>query len=496
MEAKKEFSKTQKQAIEAVKSGKNVFITGPPGTGKSFLVRELVEMMGGVKCKTLGISSSTGQSAIAVGGCTLHSFGGIGLGKDSVHSICSQMNRDARQRWKNTKRLIIDEISMISGELFDKLENVARVIRASAQPFGGIQLVIVGDFYQLPPVKADKYAFESEAWKRCIDMTIVLDKMFRQTEGDFIDLLQEMRIGKCSEKHEKMLQECAKNEIKITEEGIVPTKLYPHRARVIKENNEQLALLTTEAVIFNAYDTGRLKHQLKECPAEEKVVLKKGAQVILLKNLDLAHGLGNGTRGVIIDFVNLHLEALNKAKEAKDEKTKASALKEAEREEKGFSGTSQSGVSGWLPVVKFENGMIRILEYKDWTMVTNGEMVARRDQIPLALAYAISIHRSQGQTLSFAEVHLAGTFERAQAYTAISRLKSLQGLKLIGFEKRHIMTDDKVIQYYESLTKGNGSNSNMDTFELRDKKRKLEKETESDISKHEDEHKSKSYRKD
>lgn len=471
-----ELSSQQERVIKEAKRGSSIFVTGSPGSGKSFLIHMLKNKL---DKDTLGICSSTGQSAIAIGGSTLHSYTGIKLGKDTPFVIAGEMGLQAKRRWQTTKVLIIDEISMISGELFDKLEHIARIVRKNDKPFGGIQLIIFGDFFQLPPVKAEQYAFEAKSWNTCIQQTIVLDQIFRQQDPDFIQLLQEMRLGKCSDKSVKILLDCAKpknkNEVLSTtstastasdgdgnakDDGMLPTKLYPHRASVEKENQFQLSRLNTQCVVFTANDTGRAKYALQDCQAPDKLILKIGAQVILLKNLDVANGLGNGSTGIVMAFVNPHLEALDRLEKCTDASSRKKVQEEVSREQKSFSGCCQAThTSGWLPLVRFKNGIVRLLDAKKWEMTMDKEIIACREQVPLNLGWALTIHRSQGMTLASAEIYAQGTFSTAQLYVGVSRLKSLQGLRLFGFQPQHIQVDPKVVQYYESLQTPSSSSS-------------------------------------
>ncbi len=199
-------SEEQKGIMTAVvDEGKSIFFTGSAGTGKSVLMRSIISKLRQKYTKEpdrVAVTASTGLAAVNIDGSTLHSFAGIGLGKEPATELLKKIRRNpkTRQRWSRTRVLIIDEISMIDGDLFDKLEQVARIIRNNGSPFGGIQLVVTGDFFQLPPVpekdRAAKFSFDAATWNTCIEHTILLTHVFRQKDATFADMLNEMRLGR------------------------------------------------------------------------------------------------------------------------------------------------------------------------------------------------------------------------------------------------------------------------------------------------------------
>jgi len=448
-----EMNKGQKQFIEYVKQGKNIFLTGPPGTGKSFAVKHFLST---APVDTTGITGSTGLAGVSIGGTTLHSFAGIGLGDGTIKEITMKMGKDAKRRWQTTKLLFIDEISMINGDLLDKIEELARVMRKNTKPFGGIQLVLCGDFSQLPPVKSKKYAFEASCWKRCIDVEIELEEVVRQSDKDFITLLQEMRNGSISTKSTGLLTECENRKFETTIPGLIPTKLNCLRNNVDRDNEDELSKLPGKSFVFESIDSGPRMDLLKDCPSQKTLVLKVGAIVMLRKNLDTGLELCNGTRGVVTKIINLKEFKLKEARDKiKDEILLKDTIAKIQDEKINHGGrpvgSNNIVPKQWFPVVKFECGIEMIMEPAISKIEASGSLLAKRIQIPLNLGWAITIHKSQGMTLNTAIVDLNGCFETGMAYVAVSRLKTLQGLKLIGFKSHFIQTDVRVLAYYRRL---------------------------------------------
>lgn len=258
---------------------------------------------------TYATTASTGIAAVNISGSTLHNWAGFGLGDKPVSQLVNIVNssRSTLERWNSTDFLIIDEISMLDGELFDKVESIAREVRNCNEPFGGICLILSGDFLQLPPVsfnKVFKFVFESSSFMKFIDIKIQLKQVFRQENQDFVAMLRELRLGQVSSDSVKRLNSCVGKKLQLSN-NIEPTKLYPIRSQVDNENLSKLNQLETETICFNAKDAGAavaLTALKKNCTAAEQVVLKVGAQVILLKNLSAKDGLVNGSRGLVTSF--------------------------------------------------------------------------------------------------------------------------------------------------------------------------------------------------
>jgi len=464
-----QLSAKQEHVISRVLQGDNVFITGSAGTGKSFVMREIIKRLNGSESRGFGVyvTASTGAAAVNVGGCTVHSFAGIGFGNGSVYNLKNRLLNNpmctaAKTRWLNARVLIIDEVSMIDAGLFDKLEHLARLLRDSSEPFGGIQVVLCGDFFQLPPVrtKADteekKFMFQAACWNRVVHTTFVLDRLFRQKEDKpFAKILNEIRLGYVSPSGEKILEQCAvpfdlrpgsisanpcaaKEGTRTHTAKVIPTMLYSHRRDVDHENAMQLAALNGDQHSFYALDEGDntlLKQLTAHCAAPLLLDLKLGAQVVLLKNMDFASGLVNGSRGVIVNFVMGKAPTPDNA----SIRDRIGSVKQEKDQDVALA-----------PVVKFTNGLIRTIHQDRWR-VALGKRSATRTQVPLALAWALSIHKAQGMTLSMVKMKLSTVWECGQAYVALSRATSQRGLYLIDYDVYKIRANYEVLRYYKDV---------------------------------------------
>lgn len=420
-----------KQQVNSVKyflNGNNMFITGIAGTGKTFILNKIIQWCN-ENNKKLGITALTGTAAILINGTTIHSWAGIGIGNKPIHEYIEKIDKywELKKKWITTKILIIDEISMMDDKLFTLIEHLARIVRKNEKPFGGIQLIFCGDFFQLPPINKNndvKFCFESELWNKCIDNTIILTENMRQKDSIFQKCLEEIRIGQCSKNTEKILKLCINKDLSAN--GIKPTKLFTLRSSVDKINEEELNKLTSEKKIFNIKskvinkikftenEIDRITDNIdKHNQYEKKLYLAKDAQVMLIKNLDIENGLINGSRGVITHF---------------DEN---------------------------YPVVQFVNGITRKIMREDWeNEIENKGKIIRR-QIPLILAWAITIHKSQGSTLDCVELDIGkNIFEYGQSYVALSRVKDLNGLSINQLKISKIKANPKVIEFYNTLRLG------------------------------------------
>lgn len=394
----------QRAVLDAILAHKSVFLTGRAGTGKSRLLETAI---GFLDPETTFVTASTGIAATRIGGTTLHSFAGIGLGEGDVKDLLKRMKPDAKQRWRICRVLIVDEISMISAELWDKLEEIARRVRGLPAPFGGIKLVVTGDFAQLPPVRA-RFAFEATSWNRCFDCTFCLRTIHRQaSDAVFCRVLDELRMGRVSETSAMILWECVGRALPAGD--IKVSSLFAHRADVWQENERELIRLPREtAHTYRASDTG-LVVLLEPMQVPKVLTLRVGAQVMLVKNVDVEGGLSNGSRGVV------------------------------------------TSLGPDYAVVLFENGRIVTVTHVVCDVVSGRKVVASRTQIPLILAWALTVHKAQGSTLERARVNLEGSFERGQVYVALSRAKTLAGLSLDAFNPRWVKADDAVVKFYEQF---------------------------------------------
>jgi len=407
----------QQQAVATtIEGGENVMVTGPAGTGKSFLLRYLRE-----KFPKMPVTASTGIAALGVGGCTLHSWAGLGLGQEPAEVIAKKHNERQNGVWyamKTAERLAIDEISMVDADLFDKLDKVLRIVRQSPRPFGGLQLILFGDFLQLPPVEKEgnavRFAFQSKVWAEARIHVYVLSQVMRQKDQQFASILSRIRVGDTSEDVRAVLR--PRINAADPNPEISPVSLATHNSIADRINAENLAKIKEEEVRFEAQDwsDGKFNGETldKNCIAPKTLILKVGAQVMLLWNLDVGAGLVNGSLGVVIEI----------------------------RKDK-FRGTT--------PVVKFSNGMILELERQQWSLSRNGDVLASRQQFPLRLSWGISIHKSQGMTLEKVRVHIKQCFADGQAYVAMSRAKSLEGLFIADINGNSIRANSTALEFYK-----------------------------------------------
>lgn len=456
---------------------KSVFFTGSAGTGKSVLLREIIATLRKKYLREpdrIAVTASTGLAACNIGGVTLHSFAGIGLGKEPVPELVKKIKRNqkAKHRWMRTKVLVVDEISMVDGELFDKLEAIARQIRNNGRPFGGIQLVITGDFFQLPPVpdsgKVAKFAFDATTWSTSIEHTIGLHHVFRQKDPVFAGMLNEMREGRLTPASIKAFQQLHRP-MEFSDE-IDSTELFPTRTEVERANSTKMSQLVGEIKTFEARDGGTIADKtmrdklLQNCMAPEIIHLKKGAQVMLIKNID--ESLVNGSLGKVIGFMSETQFDSYTADEAAFAATQGGTFKESDdpnanpkdRAQKRIMDNLFGSTTQAWPVIRFTiaDGTTRDLlcQRETWKIeLPDGEVQASRAQIPLILAWALSIHKAQGQTLERVKVDLGKVFEKGQAYVALSRATSMQGLQVLRFDARKVVAHDKVRTFYSNLSR-------------------------------------------
>lgn len=397
----------QKKALDYMCKGENVFLTGPSGTGKSAVIKLFKERYEGKR--KIAITSTTGISALLVGGTTLHSYLGIGLGNGTVESMVRNIKTKPYlvKRWKELEVLIIDEVSMLSPVLFDKLEAVAREVRRvrmmgndDEEPFGGIQLILTGDFLQLPVVNSDDFCFEAESWKRCVTHIVNLTEIMRQEDVEFQGVLNELRFGDVSDKGKALLSSRVKAKLG-NETGIKPTKIYTTNMCVDEINNRELDKLNggEEKTQFFQYDLDielceKVKDRFatetkykKNCIAPETLLLCENAQVMLLFNLDLEEGLANGSRGIVTGFVEDY------------------------------------------PIVRFVNGVTRVVTENTWEVTDGVKVVAKITQLPLKLAWAVTVHKCvASDTLILTEQGMVkiSSLERPDQWSDESRDISVQ----------------------------------------------------------------------
>ncbi|XP_011499920.1 PREDICTED: ATP-dependent DNA helicase PIF1 [Ceratosolen solmsi marchali] len=408
-----ETTEEQSRILQCVLSGKNIFFTGSAGTGKSFLLKKIVSAL---PPDVTMVTASTGVAACHIGGITLHQFAGIGLGMGTMERCKQIVSKSvAGTNWRKIKHLIIDEISMVDGDYFDKIEAVARFVRNSEKPFGGIQLILCGDFFQLPPVsKRDekvKFCFQSQAWNKCIHINFELRTVHRQTDQKFINILNKVRVGQVTDEISEVLKSTSKQKIEIG--GILATRLCSHINEANEINETQLNKLSGISKVYMAQnsDESMMKILDQQLSVPNKLILKVGAQVMLLKNLNVNKGLVNGARGVVVQF--------------EDD----------------------------IPVVHFRTSSNYKVKMEKWSIKVAGGAIVYRKQIPLKLAWAFSIHKSQGLTLDCVEMSLARVFDAGQAYVALSRAQSLQTLRVLDFSAQQVWANKEVLNFYKKFQK-------------------------------------------
>lgn len=473
---------------------KNIFFTGAAGTGKSVLLRSIIkELRRKYGYRAIGVTALTGIAACNIGGQTLHRFSGVGLGKEPVEELVKKVRKSqARMRWQNTEVLLIDEISMLNSDLFEKLEAIARHIRGNDIPFGGIQVIATGDLFQLPPVEkfsssGQSFCFESPRWDRTIDKTVNLTRVFRQSDPEFVEMLNELRLGVVTESCDRLFNRLSR--VPKLPKGIVPTQLFSTRVEVNNANQSALKRLVGTEYIYDCLDWRSDKPAAqhinisRDVLAEDRVNLKIGAQVMLIKNID--NDLVNGSIGRVVAFMTHQAryadygaagDAESHFRSRKVANADPMHVSDEERiaELLGAHGNSASAArkrkfaedltakeaekSTVLPVVKFvtpQNTVRFMMVYPETWQSTDfeGNPLASRTQLPLILAWALSIHKAQGQTLPYVSVDLKNIFEKGQAYVALSRATSLSGLQVLNFSKQKVRASPKIVTYYAQLEK-------------------------------------------
>ena len=394
----------QQEALEILKSGKNVFLTGEPGAGKTHTVNLFTEWLRQVN-RNYAITASTGIAATHVSGKTIHSWTGLGIKRAVTDSFLDGL---LFKEWitgpvNAAKVLIIDEISMLDATMINNIDMVLRRVRGDDTPFGGIQIVLVGDFFQLPPVvRGDErmqFAFESQAWKDAHLTICYLTEQHRQSDMEFLEILNAMRSGTIEELHKVRLRAC-------TMQDEPDTHLFTHNADVDAMNREELAKIDAKEYVYHMTSSGHpyLVTMLKsQVLAPETLKIKKGAVVMFVKN-NFEGGYVNGTVGVIEDFTH-----------------------------------------GGMPIVRTKDGRTIVPTIAEWMIERNGFPEATVKQLPLRLAWAITVHKSQGMSLDCASIDLSRAFEYGQGYVAISRVRTLSGLHLKGLNAKAFEMHPRVV---------------------------------------------------
>ena len=422
----------QIEALEILKTGSNVFLTGAPGAGKTYVINEYIKYLR-LHNVFPSVTASTGIAATHIGGSTIHSWSGIGINRYlNDYTLSNILDKEyVVKKVKGSKVLIIDEISMLSADTLDNVNTICKEILMSDKPFGGLQVVFVGDFFQLPPIekRADNaaedtvknYAFKSAAWKEAKPLTCYIKEQYRQSDTELSDILLSIRNKTFTEKHFDILDEVIKKTKKQNkkektnedEEGNLEniTKLFTHNKDVDQINEQELAKIEEPDFVYKmkAFGKKNLTDTLiKSCLSPEELRLKVGATVMCVKN-NPDEGYVNGTIGTIVSL---------------------------------SSGTIK---------MRSKQGRLIEIEPSDWAVEENGEVKARITQYPLRLAWAITVHKSQGMSLDAAYMDLSKTFEYGQGYVALSRVKTLEGLFLEDYNEMVMMVEDQVFNFDKTL---------------------------------------------
>ena len=436
----------QSRAIDLMKSGANVFLTGGGGTGKSKVLETYIEWF---KSKypydykqLLGITSTTGSSALLIGGTTIHSFSGIGVSKESHDIIISRIlkKKYTTKRLKYLKTLIIDEISMLTPLTFQLLYRLCQLIRKNDRPFGGIQIILSGDFCQLAPILEQhienhdrEYCFETPEWNYSNIDIIHFKKIHRKTDTQFIEAVQKIRMGISDQDTTSLLMSRFKENLN-NNYGVLPVQLFPTRTKANEINQTYFTKVSNEkdnsnqiknyniSLSYESRDPERpiinkadIEHRIvSQLPIDDKIQLCVGCQVILVINLSIEEGLVNGSKGIV----------------------------------HGFNENNE-------PIVIFSNGIQKNIAIYQWE-IDEGSYIIRALGIPLILGYGCTIHRSQGMSIDLAVVDIGrdvfkGNGGYGQIYVALSRVRTLIGLSIINFDPSRIKCHPKVVAFYKNL---------------------------------------------
>lgn len=408
---------TQNTALTIMKLGHSVFLTGGAGTGKTFVLNEYISW-----CKRhripLAITASTGIAATHVGGATLHSWSGTGI-KESLTDMdldAISQKKNLYDRYTKTQVLIIDEISMLHAYRLDMVDKIARMFRGNSKPFGGMQIIMCGDFFQLPPISKNQnnardFAFYSESWKKINPVVCYLTRNYRQQEDSLSSILNSIRSNEVEDGIYDTFQDLLENPSSDFYDH-PHTKLYTHNEDVDRINASEYKKLKGKEVVYEMATRG--KKQLVDaikmnCLAHEVLRLRPGTQVMFIKN-DLGKKYYNGTLGEVTGF-----ESDNS------------------------------------PIVKTLSGDIINVQPDSWHIEDDGKILAEIKQLPLRYSWAITVHKSQGMTLDRAEMDLSKSFGFGMGYVALSRVRSISGLRLLGMSGSALAMHPDIIEFDKKL---------------------------------------------
>jgi len=405
----------QHDVLNILKMGQNVFLTGRAGAGKTYVLNEYIQYLKNHNIP-VAITASTGIAATHLGGITIHSWSGIGIKDKFSNTDIKKLVKKPylRKHYLKTPVLIIDEISMLHAHQLDLVNQLAQIFRQDLRPFGGMQVILSGDFFQLPPVssgnKLVKFVIESEIWQNMNLHICYLDEQFRQDDTDFLNILNEIRDGKISRNSYELLAQKINSKFEL---DIEPTKLYTHNVDVDILNLIELDKIVAKEMQYEMSHKGRstmVDILKKSCLAPENLILKVGAKVMFVKN-NFELGVVNGTLGEVI----------------------------------GFEDYTDN------PLVKIKSGETISVRQDIWVIEEKNQILAEIHQYPLRLAWAITVHKSQGMSLDAAEIDLSKSFTPGMGYVALSRVRNLVGLKLKGFNQMALQINPQILKFDKNL---------------------------------------------
>jgi ATP-dependent DNA helicase PIF1 len=493
----------QTKAFELAAAGHNLFITGAAGTGKSFLLRNIIKRL--KQIRTVAVTASTGTAAFIIQGITLHSWFSMGLAKEPVEVMIQRLKKygTCSENIRKTQTLIIDEISQVRGDFLDKINQVAQHVRKNRLPFGGIQVIFCGDFAQLPPVMTldiEKelenswsptllnnehpeidYAFKSDAWKETNPKIAYLREVMRQKDDQtFINILNHIREGRVSDEDFQPLLACIGRRFAKPDgdnsDNIFPTRLVPTNADAQRINKSFYnAIDSEEHKYHSSFSIKKNRRNRADKEVQQRVVdrmieytknhstmestlaLKKGTRVILTQNVNVKLGLYNGAQGIVEEFVNL-LDAgeLGIPIVSNTDGKPPQLQQEGDYEVCEIKNVQPSSIS--VPVIRLVGSQGRYVLTPSTITVKSDfneepNYIVDMIQYPLKHAWALTIHKSQGMTLERAQID-AGKFIfcPGQTYTALSRVRSLEGLSLVDFDPNKVLIDPSVVSFYQSIS--------------------------------------------
>lgn len=386
--------------------GRNIFLTGDAGTGKSYLMEALRNELEAAGIR-YGITGTTGVAALNVGGSTIHSWSGLGMMRGTMSEIIEGVfnNTKAVRRIKETRVLVIEEVSMLSAEMLNVLDKVFRLVREKDEPFGGMQIVLVGDMLQLCPVNAD-FPFTAKAWEDGEFQFVKLNRIFRQEPGNFADTLNKLRRG-CLDDAAIAFLKSRKNREDPNPE-IPPVHIVSTNDEADFLNRKMLAMVEGESRMYLAEDSGNETaiRLLEKLIIPKELELKIGARVMCLSNLDIENGVVNGSTGVAV-----------------------------------FMGT------GYVQV-RFDNGHTQVINSIQTDVIQDKHVIGWRIQLPLRLAYGITTHKVQGLTLDKVCINLGRAFEPGMAYVALSRVRTPEGLFIVRINDKGLRPNQQALEFY------------------------------------------------